>query len=209
MLVDMKVTAFLDELKSDSPAPGGGSISALAGALGAGLSMMVSGLTEGNAKYESAQSELVLLKPQLEGCIQRLTTCVDEDTAMFNKVMDAYRLPKSTDEEKAQRSAAIQLALKGAAELPLEVANLCKNVLVLSKRMLQIGNTNAASDAAVAGQMAHAGMWGAIYNVRINLGTIKDTVFVEDMKCKVANILAEADVAMQEMLAEVESKIGC
>ena len=209
MLVDMKVTAFLDELKSDSPAPGGGSISALAGALGAGLAMMVSGLTEGNAKYESAQSELVLLKPQLEGCIQRLTTCVDEDTAMFNKVMDAYRLPKSTDEEKAQRSAAIQLALKGAAELPLEVANLCKNVLVLSKRMLQIGNTNAASDAAVAGQMAHAGMWGAIYNVRINLGTIKDTVFVEDMKCKVANILAEADVAMQEMLAEVESKIGC
>lgn len=209
MLVDMKVTAFLDELKSDSPAPGGGSISALAGALGAGLSMMVSGLTEGNAKYESAQSELVLLKPQLEGCIQRLTTCVDEDTAMFNKVMDAYRLPKSTDEEKAQRSAAIQLALKGAAELPLEVANLCKNVLVLSKRMLQIGNTNAASDAAVAGQMAHAGMWGAIYNVRINLGTIKDTVFVEDMKCKVANILAEADVAMQEMLAEVENKIGC
>ena len=209
MLVDMKVTAFLDELKSDSPAPGGGSISALAGALGAGLAMMVSGLTEGNAKYESAQSELVLLKPQLEGCIQRLTTCVDEDTAMFNKVMDAYRLPKSTDEEKAQRSAAIQLALKGAAELPLEVANLCKNVLVLSKRMLQIGNTNAASDAAVAGQMAHAGMWGAIYNVRINLGTIKDTVFVEDMKCKVANILAEADVAMQEMLAEVENKIGC
>ncbi len=207
MLVDLKVTEFIDILQSDAGAPGGGSVAALAGALAAGLSVMVSRLTIGNAKYESAQNELMLLQPQLKGCMEQLTHFVDADTEMFNKVVDAYGMPKSTDEEKAARSAAIQLALKGASELPMEVAVSCKNVLALSKRMLQIGNTNAASDVAVAGRMAHTGMWGAIYNVRINLGSIKDQAFVEDMKCKVDRVLAEAEVAMQELLVEIDKKI--
>lgn len=208
MLVQMTVSDFLAEIKSDSAAPGGGSVAALSGALGAALAAMVANLTLDNAKYEAVHAEVARLRPQMHELMSKLEHYVDEDTAMFNKVMDAYRLPKATDEEKTARSAAIQLALKGAAELPMQVALCCQEALLLSKKMLEIGNTNAASDAAVAGRMANTGMWGAIYNVRINLGSIKDQAFTEDMKSQIAALIVHAEIAMQELLNEVEKKIG-
>jgi len=208
MLIDMTVKNFLAELKSASPAPGGGSAAALAGAVGAALALMVGNLTVGNAKYQSVQDEVKALLPELEEQLARLQRYVDEDTAVFNQVMAAYRLPKATEEEIAARSRAIQQALEQAASLPMTVAGCCQEVLVMARRMLAIGNANAASDAAVAGRMAHAAMWAAIYNVRINLGSIKDQEFAARMWQRIDTVLGKADAAMADLLAEADKKIG-
>ena len=208
MLVDMTIKEFLAEITSDSPAPGGGSVAALAGAVGAALATMVGNLTLSNAKYSEVQGEVEVLMPHLNSLQAKLVHYVDEDTAAFNQVMAAYRLPKGTDEEKQARSQAIQQALQGAATLPMNVARLCLEVLSLSKQMLTIGNTNAASDAAVAGRMAHAGMWGAIYNVRINLDSIKDQDFVAAMREEVKTVIEKGEGALQDLIAETDRKIG-
>ena len=208
MLVDMTIKEFLAEITSDSPAPGGGSVAALAGAVGAALATMVGNLTLSNAKYSEVQGEVEVLMPHLNSLQAKLVHYVDEDTAAFNQVMAAYRLPKGTDEEKQARSQAIQQALQGAATLPMNVARLCLEVLSLSKQMLTIGNTNAASDAAVAGRMAHAGMWGAIYNVRINLDSIKDQDFVTAMREEVKTVIEKGEGALQDLIAETDRKIG-
>lgn len=208
MLLDMTLKTFLDELKSDSPAPGGGSAAALAGAIGAGLAQMVGNLTVKSDKYQSVQAEVQTLMPRLEDHIERLARYVDEDTEVFNRVMAAYRLPKVTDEEKAARSEAIQSALKQAALLPMTVAESCQEVLLLSKRMLEIGNVNAASDAAVAGRLAHTAMWAAIYNVRINLGSIKDQDFAAGMRKRTAALLERSEPALAALLKEADRIIG-
>lgn len=208
MLIDMTVKDFLAELKSASPAPGGGSAAALAGAVGAALTLMVGNLTVDNAKYQSVQDEVKALLPELEEQLARLQRYVDEDTAVFNQVMAAYRLPKATEEEIAARSRAIQQALEQAASLPMTVAGCCQEVLVMARRMLAIGNANAASDAAVAGRMAHAAMWAAIYNVRINLGSIKDQEFTARMRQRIDTVLGKADAAMADLLAEADKRIG-
>ena len=208
MLVDMTIKEFLAEITSDSPAPGGGSVAALAGAVGAALATMVGNLTLGNAKYGEVEGEVKALMPHLNSLQAKLVHYIDEDTEAFNQVMAAYRLPKGTDEEKQARSQAIQEALKGAATLPMNVARLCLEVLALSKQMLTIGNTNAASDAAVAGRMAHAGMWGAIYNVRINLDSIKDQDFAAAMKEEVKTVIDKGEAALKELIAETDRKIG-
>ncbi len=209
MLIDMTIKDFLAELKSASPAPGGGSAAALAGAVGAALAMMVANLTAGNDKYQAAHGELGVLMPQLEERLDRLQRYVDEDTEMFNRVMAAYRLPKATEEEKAARGRAIQEALQQAAVLPMTVAECCGEVLDLARRMLEIGNANAASDAAVAGRMAHAAMWSAIYNVRINLASIKDQDFADKMRSRIDAALGKAGAAFAGLLAAAEGKIGC
>mgnify|MGYP003586076603 CR=1 FL=1 len=208
MLVDMTIKEFLAEITSDSPAPGGGSAAALAGAVGAALAAMVGNLTLGNAKYEDAQAEVQSIVPHLNSQQVKLEQYIDEDTAVFNKVMAAYRLPKATDDEKLARSQAIQQALKAAAALPMDVAERCCEVLVLSKRMLAIGNANAASDAAVAGRMAHTAMWAAIYNVRINLDSIKDQDFVAEMKEQIKVVTVKGEAALNELLAETDRKIS-
>jgi len=208
MLVDMTIKDFLAELKSDSPAPGGGSAAALTGAVGAALAVMVGNLTIGNAKYQDAQDEVKTIQPLLSDQLAKLEQYIDEDTEVFRQVMATYRLPKGTEEEKLARSQAIQQALKQAAVLPMTVASLCQEVLELSKRMLEIGNSNAASDAAVAGRMAHTAMWAAIYNVRINLDSIKDQDFVAEMKQQIKNVADKAEVTLADLLAEADRKIG-
>ncbi len=208
MLIDMTVKDFLAELKSASPAPGGGSAAALAGAVAAALAAMVANLTAGNDKYQAAQGEVAELLPQLEERLARLRRYVDEDTATFNAVMAAYRLPKATEEEKAARSLAIQQALQQAAALPMAVAECCREVLGMAGRMLAIGNANAASDAAVAGRMAHAAMWSAIYNVRINLGSIKDQAFAAGMRARIDAVLGQAEQAFAALTAAADEKIG-
>ncbi|WP_425060058.1 Methenyltetrahydrofolate cyclohydrolase [Sporomusa carbonis] len=208
MLMQMKVNDFLTELASNSPAPGGGSIAALAGALGGALTAMVCRLTVDNNKYAGVQNEIQGILARADELSGSLAKYVDEDTETFNKVMAAYKLPKATDEDKAARSAAIQTAMKNAAVLPLNVAGCCLEVLTLAARVLAIGNTNAASDAAVAGLMAHAGIYGALYNVKINLGSIKDLAFVEDAKAKVEQIIKEDAVLHETLLATAGRVIG-
>lgn len=207
MLIQMKVSEFLKELKSNSSAPGGGSVSALAGSLGAALALMVGHLTLPLEKYKDQKEEVLALQSELDPLLVSLEQCIDDDTEAFNKVMQAFRLPKEADAEKAQRTAAIQEAMKGAAELPYMVAENSLKVLKLSTRMLQIGNTNAASDAAVAGRMAYAAVWGAIYNVRINLTSIKDEAFNTKMRNQITNLLTENEKALAILIQNADEKI--
>lgn len=206
MLIHMKITDFLEELGSNSPAPGGGSISALAGALGGALTAMVCRLTVDNSKYIEVQDEIKAMLAEADQLSDLLARCVDADTEAFNKVMAAYKLPKTTDAEKSDRSEAIQKAMQHAADLPLSVAECCVKVLAMSGRVLTIGNANAASDAAVAGLMAHAGLHGALYNVKINLGSIKDEKFVTDTQTRVSAII-EKDKALHEQLLTTASQV--
>lgn len=207
MLIQMKLTEFLNELKSDSSAPGGGSVSALAGSLGAALALMVGNLTLPLEKYKDAKKEILALQTELEPLLADLEKLVDDDTEAFNQVMQAFRLPKGTDEEKSRRTAAIQQAMKGAAELPYIVAIKSLTVLKLASQMLQIGNTNAASDAAVAGRMAYAAVWGAVYNVRINLTSIKDETFNTKMRKQISDLLAENEKALASLVQIANEKI--
>lgn len=207
MLIDKKINEFLDELKSDSPAPGGGSAAALVGAIGAALGVMVGNLTVNSDKYADAHIEARQLMQKFEERLSSLKGYIDEDTKAFNQVMAAYKLPKGNVEEKQWRSQAIQQALQYASKLPMNVANVCLEVLELSVRMLAIGNQNAASDAAVAGRMAHAAMWSAIYNVRINLASIKDAAFVADMSEKITSIVEQSEVLLDKFVSSSNEKI--
>ena len=206
-LMDKKVNGFLVELKSDSPAPGGGSAAALAGAIGAALGVMVGNLTLTSAKYTEVHEQASQLVKELESKLASLERYVDEDTQAFTQVMLAYKLPKGTDEEKALRSQTIQLAMKGAAELPMKVATICMEVLEMSSTMLEIGNANAASDAAVAGRMAHAAMWSAVYNVKINLGSIKDQEFVDHMTKEVTKVVNHSEELFRTLVEKANEKI--
>lgn len=207
MLMEKKLNDFLAELKSDSPAPGGGSAAALAGAIGAALGIMVGNLTVSTEKYAAVHGEAKELVEKLEEKLASLERYVDEDTEAFTQVMRAYKLPKATDEEKALRSQTIQQAMQSAARLPMKVAVVCMEVLEMSGSMLEIGNANAASDAAVAGRMAHAAMWSAIYNVKINLGSIKDQTVVAELTTQVNTLVERSEKLFQELVQKANEKI--
>lgn len=208
MLIEKTVTEFIAELASASPAPGGGSVSALAGSLGAALTAMVCRLTLGNQKYSDVQAEAGVMVKQADELKDLLQKYVAEDTEAFNKVMSAYKLPKDTAEQKTVRSQAIQQAMQNAASLPLKVAECCLAIITMAEQMLRLGNANAASDAAVSGLMAHAGMHGALYNVRINLASIKDQQFVENTQAQVDTIKSQAAVKYGKLIAAADKAIG-
>jgi formiminotetrahydrofolate cyclodeaminase len=207
MLVDLPVHDFIREMKSDSPAPGGGSASALAGALSAGLGIMVANLTLGNAQYTHVEGRIQELRSALESVLKGLEGYIDEDTGAFNEVMAAFKLPKEGEEEKALRREAIQGSMKKAAELPLLVARSCVQTLTAAVELLRIGNRNAASDAAVAGRLAYAALWGAVYNVRINLGSIKDTEFNRNKRERIAELLAQGEELTRELCRLADEKM--
>ncbi len=173
MLMNMTVRDFLDELASGSPAPGGGSVSALAGSLASSLVAMVARLSGGELENE----DMGLVLREASALKESLGRHVDEDTGAFNRVMQAYRLPKSTADEKDKRSAAIQQALQGAADHPMLVARECLRVLQLCREVATYGNPNALSDAGAAALLAYSGVTGAMLNVAINLDSIKDDAY--------------------------------
>ena len=199
MFMEMTMEEFLNELASDSPAPGGGSVSALAGGLGAALVAMVARLTAGRkdpADLEEKIEENLQVTLRLR---QNLQEDVDRDTAAYNEVVEAYRMPKKTAAEKEVRSRAIQEALKGATQLPLQVAQRSLEVLRLSLWALEKGNPNTWSDAAVAVLMAQSGIEGALANVAINLDGIKDNTFKEKMKAQAGEIRREAQLLREKI----------
>ncbi|AET70407.1 methenyl tetrahydrofolate cyclohydrolase [Desulfosporosinus orientis DSM 765] len=208
MLIDKTVTGFIEELASNSPAPGGGSAAALAGSLGAALTTMVCNFTEGKPKFSDVQDEIVQIKGKGLTLKSDLVKYIDEDTNAFNEVMKAYKLPKESDEEKAIRSEKIQEANKQASLLPLKVAEACVEVLKLSIRVLTIGNPNTACDAAVSGVTAYAGFQGAIFNVKINLSSIKDEAFLHMIKDRVGELQVDADQLNQQILERAKEVIG-
>ena len=195
-LIDLKVKEFVDVLASDAPAPGGGSVAALVGSLGAALCAMVMNLTKGD-KFADVQSEVEAYKKEAAELQNFFVTAIDADTDAFTKIMVAFKMPKATDEEKKIRTGAIQEATKGATLLPLSVAEHCLPVMKLAQKVLTVGNPNAASDAKVAIVCAHAAFYSAVYNVEINVGSIKDGAFAAEVTDKVA--IMKADLAALQL----------
>ena len=208
MLIDKTVSGFVEELASNSPAPGGGSTAALAGTLGAALSVMVCNFTVDNPKFSDVKAEISLVKKKGIDLKNSLMEYIDGDTDAFDEVMMAYKLPKGTDAEKTLRVERIQEATKQATLLPLKVAEACIEVLKLSIRVLTIGNPNTACDAAVSGVVAYAGFQGAIFNVKINLSSIKDETFIQNVREKIIGLQEEADKYNQLILGRAKEVIG-
>lgn len=207
MLVDKNIKEFLDELSSSSPAPGGGGVAALSGALGAALVSMVCHLTIGKKGYENVSDEMNENLKKSNVLKENLTLLIDEDTNAFNKVMAAYKMPKETDEDKQKRRNAIQDALKNAANVPLDVMKQCVNVLSLAKIVSEKGNKNAVSDAGVAALMSLAGLNSAALNIEINLSGIKDKKFVSEMKNEVETLTSNGERIKDEIIKTVKSTI--
>jgi glutamate formiminotransferase/formiminotetrahydrofolate cyclodeaminase len=182
MLVQKTVQDFLEELASDSPAPGGGSVAALCGALGAALVAMVCRLTVDKPKYAQVSDELGEVMNRSDELQRTFSELVERDTQAFQAVMSAFRMPKESDDQKAARSSAIQQATRGATEVPLEVHNLTVDLIQLAHRAAEKGNVNSISDAGVAAEMARAAARGAALNVAINLGGLKDHSYVQKVR---------------------------
>jgi formiminotetrahydrofolate cyclodeaminase len=200
MLTSLSVTDFLDELASNSPAPGGGSVSALAASLGAALTSMVCRLTIGKKKYADIQAEIEKVLKQVEELRAQFKAIIDEDTAAYNKVMSAYGLLKDTEEQKSKRTAEIQEAMKTATLVPLKLIELCGEAIKLVKIIVEQGNQNSLSDAGVAALMLHAGCEGAALNVKINLGSISSAGFVVQTKTKVEHYRTSLDTDIAYIL---------
>ena len=206
-LVKQNIAMFLDELASSSPAPGGGSVAALAGAMGAALSSMVCNLTKGKQGYETVQDEIHEILKKSERLREDLTELIDRDTEAFNEVMTALKMPKDTEGQKAQRKIVIQTAFKHAAEVPLETARKSLQVLDVAYIVAQKGNTNSISDAAVSALMAQSAAQAAILNVRINLGSIKDNQFVQKVRTEIDTILKKTTTKSTMILDIVEKQL--
>ena len=204
-LINLTLTEFADALGSDQTAPGGGSAAALAGALGGALAVMVARLTLGRPKYAAHQDEMAAVEVRANALKTRLLALVDADTAAYNRVTDAYKLPKDTDAQKTRRTAAIQTAFRAATEAPLASAEACAEVLDLAGQVAAHGNRNAASDAAVAALLAHAGLLGAVRNVRINLGSLQDAAFRAHAENRVTLLLEAGESALGRALAAADA----
>jgi formiminotetrahydrofolate cyclodeaminase len=201
-LTDKTLVDFLDALASSAPAPGGGSVAALAGALGAALVSMVCNLTLGKTKYADVQDEISALIERSEALRHELAGLLEADVEAYTGVSQAYGMPRDAEEQKAARSAAIQEALKGATIVPMEVAEACVKVLDLCTPAAEMGNVYAVSDAGVAAVMAEGGLRSAALNVIININAIKDQVFAEEMRQKLDRLL-EGKPALKDQIYDL------
>lgn len=202
-LKKLTVEGFINETASSSPAPGGGSIAALNAASSAALIAMVAQLTLGKEKYAASQEKMQEVAQKAGALKDQFLAFIDEDSNAFNKIMAAFKLPKDTDEAKKARSAAIQEATKGAALVPFKVGKTANELFALAEAVILRGNPNAVTDGAVAAMNARAAVRGAFLNVKINLGSIKDAQFVEDLKKQMAAIEADVDAREQALLSKV------
>jgi glutamate formiminotransferase / formiminotetrahydrofolate cyclodeaminase len=207
-LVKMNLREFCNETLSDSPAPGGGSVAALMGALGASLGGMVANLSAGKRGWDDKVEYFSNWAVKAQQLKDELLALVDEDTAAFNKVMDAFALPKVSAEEKAARSAAIQQATKYAAEVPLNVMETASRSYELLAEMAERGNPASISDVGVGALATRACIGGAALNVRINLAQLKDEKFKGVLEEKVRSVCAHSVAKFKEISQVVESKLG-
>ena len=207
-LVDLTCKGFCDETASDSPAPGGGSVSAYMGALAASLGTMVANLTGGKAAYDDEWEKYSDIAVKGQSLKDELLHLVDDDTNAFNKIMDAFGLPKKTDEEKAARSAAIQEATKFATEVPFKTMQKSFEAFEIVRAMIEFGNPNSVTDGGVGALAARSAVMGAHLNVKINASSLKDEAFKNDILSKAAQIEAAAIKEETELIKMVNEKIG-
>ena len=207
-LCSMKLDDFIDEVGKDSPAPGGGSVAALAGALGSGLGSMVASLTPAKKGFEHTLETLSKRGCALVSNMEKLKKAVDEDTDAFNDVISAMRMPKNTPEEKVQRDEAIEEGYKKATIVPFDTAKLCVSTIEELVEVIEKGNPNSASDVGVGALMAYAGFESAILNVRINLPNIKDESFKKELTSKIDNLRSKSIKGRDKILEAVNEKIS-
>jgi glutamate formiminotransferase/formiminotetrahydrofolate cyclodeaminase len=205
-LVSMSVHGFTDEVSRDTPAPGGGSIAALAGSLGAALASMVANLAQGGPDAIK-DAQLIALAERAQALKDRLLVAVDADTNAFNAFMDARRLPDGSPEQKTTRQAAMQAGLKVAIDVPLDTARTSLAALELAGEAARLGKVASITDAAVGAQMAYAGVRGGIWNVVINLKDITDPAYVADMQAQCAILLAQALAKLTNITTYVDQKL--
>ncbi len=194
MIKDMTIDMYMELLASDEPTIGGGTASALSCAMGASLVMMVANLSIGRKKYAQYEPVFMEVLQKMREVKTLLLDKADEDKASFEAVMQAFRLPKSTDEEVASRNRAIEEATKQATLVPLSVAMWAIEVTKSAIPLIEHGNVNARSDGLVGAQLASAGFNGAIYNVRINLVSIEDKDFVSEIEEKILAAISQMNV---------------
>jgi formiminotetrahydrofolate cyclodeaminase len=198
---------YLDDAASNKPAPGGGSVSACVGALGAALVSMVCNLTLGKEKFAGVEAEIAELVKATESARARLEKLLQEDTTAYSGVIRAYKLPKDTDAEKAARKAAVQAGLIVAANVPLEICKVALEVCRLSKTAAELGNPGAVTDAGIGAILGEAAVVGGALNVKINLGSIEDCDYVETAGAQIDTMQKEAAALREEVLAITLSKI--
>ncbi len=189
-LVRLSVRELVNEISLDSPAPGGGSVAALCGALSAALSSMVANLTYGKKGYEPVTEEMKTTALTAQNLKDRLLQLVDDDTQAFNQVMEALRLPRGSEEQQKEREVALERAQQEATLVPLEVLRLSRQLLELSEKVVRRGNKNSLSDAGVSALTAVAAAEAAYYNIRINLLNIKDEAFREKVEQEAKEIFS-------------------
>jgi methenyltetrahydrofolate cyclohydrolase len=206
-LTDKPVTEFLDDLASNLPAPGGGSVAALSGALGAALVSMVCNLTIGKKGYEGVQTEVEALCARSEALRREMVDLLDADVAAYTAYSQAAKMPRDTDEQKAVRATAMQNALKNATMPPMHIAEAAVKVMDLCMPVAEKGNKGAVSDAGVAVLMAEAALRSAALNVLINLGYIKDQEFVAEKRAHLDGLLTGKGVMRDQIYDYVAGKL--
>jgi len=207
MLTDQSIKEFCEEVASSSPAPGGGSVAALSGALGAALAGMVCNLTIGKKRYADVETEMTDIREQADGLRQKCIRLIDADAEAFNGVIKAMGLPKDTDEQKTVRGQAMQSATKDAARTPMEVIRLALLGIQLAGAVAVRGNQNSVSDAGVSALMLRAAGDAAALNVRINLASLGDEEFILRTREEMDTLLFQIHDQELRILEIVENKI--
>ena len=202
------VTQFLDAVASGNATPGGGSVSALAGSLGAALVEMVANLTLGKKGYEACQDELEKIREKANAHRQSLVATIEKDIAAYQDVMTAYLLPRQSEEEKKARREAIQKSLKKAADPPLFTAVTALKVLKLCQQAIEKGNPNTLSDAAVGALLADAALHGGVYNVLVNLSALEEKQYIVKMKKELRRLSQEGEKIKEQIMTLVNEKIN-
>lgn len=205
---EMTVGAFIDELASNSPAPGGGSVAALCGSLSAGLTSMVGNLTIGKEKYQENWEKMQQVFNVSEKLRADFVRLMNDDTESFNIFMAAMKMPKATDEEKTARKAAMAQASKTTTEVPLLTLETCAEAAKLACAAACLGNPNAASDAGSAALLAEAAGKAASYNVRINLPGVKDEAFAAECRTRMTDALKTIAEYSEKTAAKMEEALG-
>lgn len=207
-LKDHSTSEFVNALATDAPAPGGGSVAAYAGAMAAGLCAMVGRLTAGKEKYRdmwAAMESMIRAAERLKGHLMEL---IDADTDAYNSVVTAFRLPKNSTEEKHARDRAIQKATRKAAEVPLATLRAVAEVVPLAASAVTQGNPNCITDAGTSVQLLRAAAMGAAYNVRINLGSLRDAAFVAECRREVDRLIEKVQSEAERLSAEIDRRLG-
>ncbi len=204
----MTIEEFMSELSSSSPTPGGGSVAALCGALSSSLSSMVASLTIGKKKYAEVEEEMKGIKEKAKQITTKMLNLITEDAKMFDLVMEAYKMPKETEEEKAKRKEAIEEALKNASKPPFEVMKLTKQAIELAFKVATKGNKNAISDAGAAALTAKSACKIAYFNVLINLSGISDNDYKESVLLECKSILEAVEKQADDITRQVLESIS-